>query len=74
MKVMDGPTSPMRHRRLPRCDLCDEVIGVYEPILVEGPDGDRVTSLAADPELDVRGLLCRHPSCADTMSGMRTTS
>lgn len=70
---MEGPT-PLRHEPLPRCRLCRELIGVYEPMLIEGPDGARVTSLAAEPDLDLQDLLCRHPACADTMSDGSTAA
>lgn len=65
---MDGSPLPTRHGPLPRCGSCGELIGVYEPVLVEGPEGARVTSLAAEPELEIQDLLCRHPACADAMS------
>jgi hypothetical protein len=46
----------------PHCELCGEVIGVYEP-LVRIVDGRlRRTSRAAEPEL-AAGDDCYHDSC-----------
>jgi hypothetical protein len=50
---------------LPRlhCRHCDAVIGVYEPMVIETPQGPRHTSLAADPELYDSDDPCFHSSC-----------
>jgi len=34
-----------------RCTRCDDVIGVYEPLVVVDADGVRHTALAAEPHL-----------------------
>jgi hypothetical protein len=34
---------------LTRCELCGEVIGVYEPMVCVGDDGVRRTSVLAEP-------------------------
>ena len=34
-----------------RCQLCREVIGVYEPLVVRVSDASRGSALAADPQL-----------------------
>lgn len=65
---MEGSPPPVGHGPLPRCGSCGELIGVYEPLLVEGPGGAKVTSLASEPELELRDLLCWHPACADAAS------
>lgn len=49
----------------PRCRLCRGVIGVYEPLIVRvAGAGLRVTSLAAEPELDETEQECYHEACA----------
>jgi hypothetical protein len=50
---------------LPRlhCRHCDEVIGVYEPMVIETLHGPQHTSLAAEPELYVADEPCFHRSC-----------
>lgn len=56
--------SPQPVPVVPRCDLCGEPLGVYEP-LVE-IDGERVrrTSRAAAPELSCgHGGSCYHARC-----------
>ncbi|MHB1570551.1 MAG: hypothetical protein ACYCXW_19435 [Solirubrobacteraceae bacterium] len=37
--------------RHPTCADCGEVIGVYEPVVVIGSEGQRQTSLVREPEL-----------------------
>lgn len=56
------PDSPERSRR-PRCAWCGDVIGIYEPIVVEGAGARRVTSLAAEPELLASPLAKLHRDC-----------
>jgi hypothetical protein len=48
----------------PRCELCGEVIGVYEPLINVHADGVLESSRAADPSLSAgtTGLLY-HASC-----------
>jgi hypothetical protein len=36
---------------LPRCALCSDVIGLYEPLVVVDAGGTRQSSLAAEPHL-----------------------
>jgi hypothetical protein len=61
MTERNGPGSP-----LPRCEHCGELIGVYEP-LVSVPDGGRLTSIAAEPELLEARVALRHAACAELM-------
>ncbi|MGA2319166.1 MAG: hypothetical protein ABSG95_00290 [Solirubrobacteraceae bacterium] len=53
-----------------RCQHCDDVIGVYEPMIVLTAGGPRSTSRAAEPRIE--GLLaecyhdaseCYHDAC-----------
>lgn len=51
-----------------RCRYCNDVIGVYEPI-VRIDDGDRqVTSLASEPWLHTAQVPCYHHSCYEQLS------
>lgn len=46
----------------PRCRHCGDVIGVYEPVVVQTDDGERQTSLAAEPGLSA-DERCFHGEC-----------
>jgi hypothetical protein len=47
----------------PRCDLCAEVIGVYEPLIVL-VDGQAIeTSRAANRTVTALGEECYHRGC-----------
>lgn len=46
-----------------RCQHCDDVIGVYEPLIVVASGEVRETSRAADPELDAEAGEHYHRSC-----------
>jgi len=52
-----------------RCAHCADVIGVYEPFAVRGPDGWRTTSVAAEPGIEAGELTCLHLACFDTSGG-----
>ena len=53
----------MRYRML--CNLCGEVIGVYEPVTVARGNWVRATSLVLEPELsDAAGVRRYHDQCA----------
>jgi hypothetical protein len=56
-----------RHSRL-ICHRCSDVIGVYEPLVVETPEGPRDTSLAADPGLYEGDLRCYHRVCSELIA------
>lgn len=47
------------------CQRCGEVIGVYEPLVVDGKTPTRVTSRAAEPALPSSGCYSHH-SCLGT--------
>jgi hypothetical protein len=51
------------HDNVPRCAICSDAIGVYEPALVIECGTTRRTSLAREPGLPARSKLI-HPSCA----------
>ena len=42
---------------------CADVIGTYEPMVLETPHGPRHTSLAAQPELYGSDVRCFHRAC-----------
>lgn len=46
-----------------RCRHCDDVIGAYEPLVLETPHGSRHTSLAAEPGLYETDAACFHRDC-----------
>ena len=46
-----------------RCRRCADVIGAYEPMVLETPHGLRHTSLAAEPELYGSDVPCFHHAC-----------
>jgi len=54
----------------PRCELCGEVIGVYEPLIYVHAGGVRQSSRAADPVLSATasGSLY-HAACYEPSSG-----
>ena len=47
----------------PRCPHCADVIGAYEPMVLETPHGPRHTSLAAEPDLYGSESRCFHRAC-----------
>jgi hypothetical protein len=50
------------------CLYCGDVIGVYEPLVVQcGGDG-RESSLAAEPDLWSPGRHCFHRQCYDLLT------
>ncbi|HMD52753.1 MAG TPA: hypothetical protein VKG62_08550 [Solirubrobacteraceae bacterium] len=50
------------------CELCGEVIGVYEPLIAVGEGDARETSRAAEPNLQ-EGVECFHRACFETHRG-----
>ena len=52
-----------------RCRHCDDVIGAYEPMVVETHHGPRETSLAAHPALYDTQCPCFHGACYAEMHG-----
>lgn len=48
-----------------RCALCADVIGVYEPLVVREGSGARITSRAAEPQLDPV-WVCYHRKCFES--------
>jgi hypothetical protein len=49
----------------PRCPVCDEPVGVYERAVAFDDDGQRVTSLAREPELSTSvPTALVHETCA----------
>jgi hypothetical protein len=46
----------------PRCPVCDDIIGVYEPLMHLGGDVATRSSRAAEPEICSNGQ-CYHLAC-----------
>lgn len=57
---------------LPRCPHCKDVIGVYEPVVVEVANGVCETSLAADPWVYGSAHPCFHRSCFEELRAGRS--
>jgi hypothetical protein len=53
-----------------RCRHCGDVIGAYEPTMVQAPEGARHTSLAAEPELYGTAEACFHHGCFTEAAGL----
>jgi hypothetical protein len=45
------------------CEVCGDVIGVYEPFVIRSGHEERTTSRAAEPELSVGDGVCCHREC-----------
>jgi hypothetical protein len=59
--VSDPEVDPVLARL--RCRHCDDVIGTYEPMVIETHRGPQETSLAADPALYETEHPCFHHAC-----------
>ena len=53
----------------PRCRHCEDVIGVYEPMVLETHLGRTDTSLAAEPWLYESDEPCFHRACYAQVRG-----
>jgi hypothetical protein len=53
----------MRDERL-RCPICDDVIGIYEPVVVIDQCRARHTSLTKEPSLGHGEQIVMHRHCA----------
>jgi len=53
--------------RFPRCTACDDVIGVYEPLVHVSGGAALRTSLAADPQFCRVGGDCYHLECYERL-------
>jgi len=62
------PTARQRMEALDfiRCEVCGEVIGVYEPLVVYDGDSGRTTSRAAEPDLRAGAAGYSHRDCDAT--------
>jgi hypothetical protein len=52
-----------------RCNLCNEIIGVYEPMVVQQGDEARRTSQAAEPSLAFETVERFHRDCYIEVNG-----
>ena len=52
------------------CPVCDEPIGVYEPVVVIGGGKARTTSLAREPRLGGSGEAVLHRACTSKVGPM----
>ncbi len=51
------------------CEVCGDVIGVYEPLVMRMIESERMTSRAAEPELRARDGAYFHRECHDAATG-----
>ncbi len=51
------------------CEVCGDLIGVYEPLVMRTTESERATSRAAEPELRARDGVYFHRECHDTATG-----
>ncbi len=51
------------------CEVCGDVIGVYEPLVMRTIENERTTSRAAEPELHARDGAYFHRECHDAATG-----
>ena len=51
------------------CEVCGDVIGVYEPLVMRTIDDERMTSRAAEPELRASDAAYYHRECRDATAG-----
>ena len=66
---MAHPEAEWLLEELPRCPACDDVLGVYEPIMhVLGADA-RLTSRAAEPDVSSGDGQCFHVDCYERLVG-----
>jgi hypothetical protein len=64
---MGQPQGERQFMEFPRCPVCDDIIGVYEPLMhVRGGLATR-TSRAAEPEICTRGQ-CFHLACYEGLA------
>lgn len=57
-----GDHTPSMANRV-RCHHCDDVLGVYEPVVVVLDGQVRETSRAAEPSLPLETAALYHPAC-----------
>lgn len=70
---MAGPSSCRAEQgamsKVLRCFHCEDVIGVYEPLIAVVGGWTRVTSKAAEPKIADQADECYHHACYETMLG-----
>lgn len=66
MRSVDGDQSS---GDLPRCPACDDVLGVYEPIMHVVDTRPRLTSRAAEPGIASSEGQCYHLGCYEHLVG-----
>lgn len=59
---MAHPQGEWRFVEPPRCTVCDDIIGVYEPLMHLGGDVATRSSRAVEPEICSSGR-CYHLAC-----------
>jgi hypothetical protein len=51
------------------CEVCGDVIGVFEPLVMRTVENERATSRAAEPELRARDGAYFHRECHESAAG-----
>jgi hypothetical protein len=62
-KPLNTPEQPLLERARPRCVVCGEVIGSYEPMILVQDGKPRKTSTAAEREGAWQTGECYHAAC-----------
>ena len=64
---MDPPANYLSPDGVPRCGACNDVIGVYEPLVHVFESSVRHTSRAAEPGLSFSGEGWYHLACYESL-------
>jgi hypothetical protein len=63
------PDHQLSANGMPRCGACNDVIGVYEPLVEVFAGLTRRTSRAAEPDIDCSDGRCYHLGCYQSLGG-----
>jgi hypothetical protein len=66
-QTMDASANHLSPGSVPRCGACNDVIGVYEPLVRVHEDSVRHTSRAAEPLLRGLGECWYHLGCYESL-------
>jgi hypothetical protein len=64
---VEATTNHLSFSGVPRCGACNDVIGVYEPLVRVLEDSVRHTSRAAEPLLPCAGERWYHRACHESL-------
>lgn len=64
---------PVATGERPTCAICQDTVGVYEPVLVLGEEHAQPTSLASQPQLMTDDCQLVHVACARRPQPLRVS-